>query len=138
MRLGPEGPGDGSFVGEIAVRRYRCLRCSAVIMVVPRGVKRRLRYGAFAIALALALWAAEGYAAREVRGCVSPFRVVGEDAARDWHSLRRWARGSPWSLDPPPELPPKARALRLVQWLAGHAFETDSLTAMAWEGALRA
>jgi len=59
MRLGPEELGGRSVVGSITVRRYRCTRCTAVHVVVPRGVLPRLRYGAVAVALALALWSVE-------------------------------------------------------------------------------
>lgn len=138
MRLGPEEPGGRSVVGEITARRYRCRRCSAVIAVVPRGVLPRLRYGAVAIALALALWSTEGLPAAAVRARVSPFRVVGHEAQRGWRSLGRWARGSPWSLAMPEDARPQARAAPLVQWLAGHALGSGSLTTMACAGALRA
>lgn len=134
MRLGPEVLGERSVVGEITVRRYRCLRCRAVVVVCPRGVLPRLRYGA--VAIALALWSIEGLAACAVRSRISPFGVVGEDARRGWGSLRRWARGSPW-----PELASgtaKQLAAHTVQWLAGHASERGSLTALACLGALRA
>jgi hypothetical protein len=35
----------------LLVRRYRCRRCGAVAVVVPRGVLRRRHFGASAIAL---------------------------------------------------------------------------------------
>ena len=56
MRLGPEELGGRSVSTTIEVRRYRCVRCHAVLVVVPRGVLPRLRYGAVAVALALARW----------------------------------------------------------------------------------
>lgn len=138
MRLGPEQLGGRSVVAEITARRYRCRRCSAVIAVVPRGVLPRLRYGAVAVAMALALWSAEGLPAAAVRRRVSPFRVVGHEARRGWRSLGRWARGSPWPLAIPEGAPPKTRAAQLVQWLAAHGLATSSLTTMACAGALRA
>lgn len=138
MRLGPEQLGERSVVGEITARRYRCQRCSAVMAVVPRGVLPRLRYGAVAIALALALWSAEALSAAAVRAQVSPFVVVGHEAQRGWRSLGRWARGSPWPLDLPGDATPKQRAGQLVQWLAGHALGPGSLTDQACAGALRA
>ena len=67
MRLGPLELGGRSVVGSITVRRYRCTRCTAVHVVVPRGVLPRLRYGAVAVALALALWSVEGLPASAVR-----------------------------------------------------------------------
>lgn len=63
-----------------------------MLLVVPRGVLRRRLYSAGAIALALALWGVEGFAAGEVRSRVSPWRIVGAAAAVGWASLRRWAR----------------------------------------------
>lgn len=135
MRLGPEELGGRSVVGEVTVRRYRCLRCRAVVVVCPRGVLPRLRYGAVAIALALALWSVEGLAAHAVRSRISPFGVVGEDARRDWGSLRRWARGSPWPTRGAGTA--KQLAAHTVQWLAGHA-GGGSLTVLACLGALRA
>ena len=43
----------------VLARRYRCTACGAVLVVVPRGVGRSLRYTLEAIAYALSLW---GYA----------------------------------------------------------------------------
>ena len=50
--LGPVGAGDLPEVGEIAARRFRCLLCGAIMLVVPAGVLRRCLYLATAIALA--------------------------------------------------------------------------------------
>jgi hypothetical protein len=79
-------------VGEVVCRRYHCLACGAVLLVVPRGVLRRRLYSASAIALALALWGVDGLASGDVRARVSPWRIVGATAAMGWASLRRWAR----------------------------------------------
>ena len=79
-------------VGDVVGRRYACQTCTAVILVVPGGVLRRRLYSAAAVALALALWSMDGVAPAEVRARVSPWRVVGAEAARGWASLRRWAR----------------------------------------------
>jgi hypothetical protein len=76
----------------ILVRRYQCQPCGAVVVVVPRGLVRRRLYSAGGIALALALWGVAGLSPREVRGHVSPLRIVGATAAAGWASLRRWAR----------------------------------------------
>jgi len=135
MRLGPEELGGRSVVASITVRRYRCTRCSAVLVVVPRGVLPRLRYGAVAVALALALWSVEGLPAAQVRSRVSPFRVVGHDARRGWRSLRRWARGAPWTGARPPGTAQESAA-RTVQRLAGQACGPGPLTALACIGAL--
>lgn len=104
----------------------------------PRGVLPRLRYGAVAVALALALWSIEDVSASAVRDRVSPFAVVGHEARRGWRSLRRWARGSPWPIGDPGTMSARELAAGIVQRLAGHAFGTGSLTALACAGALRA
>lgn len=79
-------------MGEVVCRRYRCLACGAILLVVPRGILRSRLYSGGAIALALALWGVEGLAPAEVRTRVSPWRIVGAAAAAGWASLRRWAR----------------------------------------------
>ena len=76
----------------IVLRRYKCQKCGAVIVVVPRGLIRRRLYSAGAIALALALWSVAEWAPAEVRAKVSPLRIVGATAAAGWASLRRWSR----------------------------------------------
>jgi len=76
----------------VVCRRYHCLACGAILLVVPRGVLRRRVYTAGAIALALALWGVEGLVPGEVRRRVSPWRIFGASAAQSWASLRRWAR----------------------------------------------
>ncbi len=138
MRLGPEERGGDKAPREIEVRRYRCLRCEAVIVVLPRGVLPRLRYGAVAIALALALWSA-GASSAAVRDQVGGFVIVGEDARRSWGSVSRWARTPPWASAPGSTGdPPRVRAARVTQWLSGHAPGTGSLAQLACMGALLA
>jgi len=88
MLLGPRGAGEKPEITHLRVRRYLC-RCGAVINVVPRGVGRRLRYRLSVIGWALGRWF-EGSSASDVRHEASPFRVVGHEAQRGWHSLRRW------------------------------------------------
>ncbi len=89
---GPAELGAAAALIAILSRRYRCLPCGAVIVVVPRGILRRRLYSAGAIALALALWSVAELAPAEVRRRVSPFTVVGASAAAGWASLRRWSR----------------------------------------------
>lgn len=136
MRLGPEELGGRSVSTTIDVRRYRCTRCRAVLVVAPRGVLPRLRYGAVAVALALSRWSIDGVPASRVRAEVSPDRHLGHDARRGWRSLRRWARAPPWPVTATGT--PRQRAARIAQYLAGHALETGPLTALACAGALRA
>ena len=92
--LGPRALDDASEIRSVGVRRYRCRRCDAIATVVPRGVVRRHAYGAVAIVLALGKWAVEERPAREVRGEVSPFGIVGATAAIGWASLGRWSRSA--------------------------------------------
>ena len=92
---GPLRPDGSPEEVEILVRRYRCQRCGAVLLVVPRGVLRSCLFSASAIGLALALWAMHRLSAREVRRRVSPWGVVGDTAAAGWASLRRWVQQVP-------------------------------------------
>lgn len=77
----------------IACRRYRCVHCSAILTVVPRGVAPRRHYGHAAIALALTLWAIarEPVATVRQRVCVWPITV---EAMTRWATLERWARAA--------------------------------------------
>lgn len=53
---GPNEPGEAPSSTPVLARRYRCRPCGAVLVVVPRGVGRALRYTLDAINYALALW----------------------------------------------------------------------------------
>jgi hypothetical protein len=68
------------------VRRYRCRRCAAVIVVIPRGVLRGRHFGAAAIALAL-LRFGHGVRVVDIRREIGGY---GETAS--WPTLRRWVR----------------------------------------------
>jgi hypothetical protein len=122
--LGPPGGGEVPEVAEIKARRYRCLLCRAIMLVVPGGVLRRCLFLATAIALALGRWA-EGLPAPAVRREVSPQRRPGPTAAAGWASLRRWARTAPrlWPRSPPlaRQGPWRATALAVVAFLASFA-----------------
>ncbi len=86
---GPPEPGRRSTIIVINVRRYECLKCGAVMTVVPSAVLPRHHYAATAIGLALALYGICGLAAREVREAVSAWPVQGASST-GWKSLRRW------------------------------------------------
>ncbi len=106
----------------VRARRYRCLRCSAVITVVPAGVARRRHFGAGAIGMALA-WFGRGDAACAVRDRIGG---VGPPEDRGWVTLRRWARASCSGalfprLRPVPGPSSRARAARAAQILSSHA-----------------
>ena len=77
----------------IACRRYACTSCGAILMVVPRGVALRRRYGHAAIAMALTLWAIVGDSEAEVRRRVCARRISIESPVR-WPTLARWARAA--------------------------------------------
>ena len=91
MVLGPRACGAEPEIGEVTVRRYRCSRCKAVSTVMPQGMAPRLRYRLGAIVGAIGLWC-QGLSSAAVRGRISPFSVVGEEARRGWRSLGRWTR----------------------------------------------
>ena len=100
---GPSAPDKPAVLVVIKARRYRCVVCGAVPLVVPREVLARRSYSASAIGLALALWGLLLLPAREVRRRCSPATILGDAAATGWATLRRWtraaARGSllPWA-----------------------------------------
>lgn len=77
----------------VAVRRYECQRCGAVMTVVPAGMLARRLYSASSIALALYLWVALGEPDRVVRERICAWRVRGR-SGRGWAQLYRWARGA--------------------------------------------
>jgi hypothetical protein len=75
----------------IAVRRYECQRCGAVMTVVPSGMLARRQYSASSIALALHLWLVVGLPDRQVHQRVGAWQVRGR-CGRGWAQLYRWAR----------------------------------------------
>lgn len=89
---GPVSPDTRPVTTEIAARRYRCLACGAILVVVPRGVAPGFRYSLAAIAWALALWAYQRLPAAAVRTRTSTAKVVGHSGVTRWASLRRWTR----------------------------------------------
>lgn len=78
-------------------RRFRCTRCRAVMVVLPRGVLPRFLYSVAAIIIAFVLVTpepvgegasdAEAYARQGMFAALSPYA---EDPYR-WRSLGRWA-----------------------------------------------
>lgn len=90
--LGPLGPGAAAADVVIAARRYRCVLCGTLLLVVPREVLPRRRYSASAIGFALAFWGLVQATASAVRDWISPATVRGFDAMTGWVTLRRWAR----------------------------------------------
>lgn len=89
---GPPDP-DGAPVAIVVTgRRYRCIRCDAILLVVPRGVLPRRQYSAAAIGFALALWGLVRATALVVRRRVSSAKKLGINALLGWVTLRRWAK----------------------------------------------
>lgn len=111
----------------LEARRYRCVQCEAVILVVPADVLPRRHYRAQAIGLALALFGLLGWTAPAVRAAVSTWGIVGASTARTWLTVRRWIRavvaGVLWvGVRPCPEgTVPRAQAERAAATLAAWA-----------------
>lgn len=144
------GPGDVGAVPElrvIQVRRYRCVLCGAATSVGPAELLTRRLYSAGAIAYALALFAIARLSPRAVRGCVSPFLIVGATSASRWRTLLRWCfaagagqlfRSMRW---PPESWTHRRTAERAVMTLASYALpspDPPALTVLAFHGAARA
>jgi len=89
---GPPGPVEAPALVVVEGRRYRCVCCGAVFLVVPREVLPRRQYSAAAIGLALALWGLVRETAHAVRRRVSPAKTFGFAAMPGWVTLRRWAK----------------------------------------------
>lgn len=124
---GPAAADAPSTTQVLTCRRYRCTRCRAVIIVVPRGVVPRRHYGAAAIALAFALWALAGQSAAAVRRRVCAWPIQGL-ATRGWCTLRRWAAAARADHG---GLAPRAAAARAAQVAAGRA--PPPIEAPIWE-----
>lgn len=86
----PTATGEPTVV-TLMVRCYHCQGCRAVIRSAPRTVCYRRLYSAPAIALALALWGVARLTVAEVRGRISPWKVIGNSAPKRWPTLRKWA-----------------------------------------------
>jgi hypothetical protein len=102
----------------VQCRRYRCVGCGAILLVVPRGIAPRKHYGHAAIAMALALWGLAGRSAWEVRTQVCAWRIPSA-AASGWATLRRWAQAARAASGAEGTL--RAAAARAAQIAIGHA-----------------
>lgn len=83
---GPLAPDDPPRTRVVRVRRYLCLRCDAVLVVLPRGVVARRHFAATAIAWAFALVGLLGRTQSVAWAAVSAW---GEPRSR-WITLARW------------------------------------------------
>lgn len=144
---GPTGPDEEPTLFVVVARRYRCVDCRAVILVVPREIHGRRMYSASAIAFALALWGLALATAAEVRRRVSPAKILGQAAVAGWLTLRRWARDVarrrlfPSALDPGPLASLRDRAAAVASALAASADPTTRalpITHRAFLGAAHA
>ena len=108
---------------EVLLRRYRCRRCAAVMIVGPSELSPRRRYTLGAIALALALWSLGEVAAHAVRSRVSPQQRIGDGTLGRWPVLRRWARSAPalFAIDDVDDAGPRVIAARVCRVLAARA-----------------
>lgn len=82
--------GERTKIVEVLARRYVCLACDAVVLVLPADIARRYLYTRFVIAAALAWWSHERLPASAVRSRFGAFAILGP-AARGWPALARWA-----------------------------------------------
>jgi hypothetical protein len=124
---GPGAPDAAPETITIIGRRYHCVPCGAVIIVVPHEIRGRRVYSVAAIALALALWGLVQATAAAVRAKVCPAKTVGLAAASGWATLRRWARdvahGRLFGSTPKPASP---MALRRIAAIAAAALAASA------------
>ncbi|MCZ7677860.1 MAG: hypothetical protein M5U28_03395 [Sandaracinaceae bacterium] len=121
---GPPEPDEEATCTELLCRRSVCNACGAILVVVPRGIGRGIRYSLAAIAYALALWGYARATAAEARAKVSAAKARGFTSPDQWSSLRRWTSRarSIFGADAPLEGGSlRERAARLATWLASHA-----------------
>jgi len=121
---GPDEPDCAPGSTTVLTRRYRCLGCGAVLVVVPRGVARGLRYTIDAIGYALALWGYARATAERARQAVSVAKARGVSAPERWASVRRWASGPARVFGPGTPITGgvlRDRAARVATWLASRA-----------------
>lgn len=89
--LGPAVVGGVPVLREVTVRRYQCQQCRLVMTVTTEALLPRKHYGAGTIGLALWLWSVTRCPAAKVRRKLSPWKRLGDAAATDWASVKRWA-----------------------------------------------
>ena len=112
---GPAAAEVAPTVEVLLVRRYLCVRCAAVITVVPREVEPRRHYSRPAIALALALFALCAKSAATIRQAISPWRVT---ATPGWRTFWRWLAAVRRGALFPPAASPDASSSQLAERVA--------------------
>ena len=140
---GPREPSGAPQTWDTVVRRYICVLCEATMSVFPPGVLPRRRYGATAIAYALALSGLEEWSHQAVRDAVGVHgaaRAPGEQ--QRWASLVRWSRAARDGLliDGASRTVGTLReaAARLATTIAGYGPRLEDQLRRVWEGALGA
>jgi hypothetical protein len=88
--LGPVEPLRDPVALDVMCRRYLCVACGAVVLVVPSGMLSGRRYSGPAIAQALALFGLGRLSPAEVRLRTSADKIVGTTASTGWVTLLRW------------------------------------------------
>ena len=121
----------------VKCRRYRCVVCVAVILVVPRGVAPRRHYSLAAIAVAMTLWAILMLPPARVREriCAAPSLAWGTE----WSTLRRWAHAARALVDLPAVITLREVAARVAQIAIGRAppsLRTAPRAAQAFAGGM--
>jgi hypothetical protein len=131
-------------IAVVAVRRYECQSCGAVMTVVPAELLARRQYSAPSIALALHLWLVLGWSDRRVRERVCAWPVRGR-SARGWAQLYRWTRSAATLFRLPRAVDMRDRAydiarrvLLALRSLAPSALSVAPIEAQVFEGAARA
>lgn len=129
----------------IAIRKFECQRCFAVMTVVPSELLPRRQYTAPSIALALCLWLELGMSDTAVRARVCAWQIASRRGVRGWAQLYRWARSAStlFSLARPitPGGSPHDTARAVLHALAALApisLHSSSMSARVFAGAPRA
>lgn len=129
-----------SETAEIRVRRYLCVECGRTMTVVPCEVRAHADILVSTVVVALGLWAChpDSPASEVVRDWVL---APQESSPPGWRQLRRWASADDLvggrKVDK--RLPPKRRAARIIQILAGRSppdTRGESLTKRALRSAV--
>jgi hypothetical protein len=144
--LGPREPCGPPVEDSVLARRFRCVVCRAILVVVPCGLLRYRRYTAMAIGYAVALFGLLKLPATEVRERTCAWSVVGDAAVGRWETLRRWLRAiRSGDLFPDVRRCPAEWTLRQVAERAAATLVAQSIPscpppsveAQAFEGAMR-
>ena len=140
---GPRKPKGPPQAWDVVVRRYICVVCDVTMSVFPPGVLPRRRYGATAIAYALALSGLEELSHQAVRDAVGVHGGARAPAEQQrWASLVRWSRAARDGLllDGASRAVGtlRAAAARMATTIAGYGPRIEDRILRVWEGALEA